>query len=133
MLFCSVGVNFEEAMIPFHYQEEEESEEAVTATSVEESTSKNTGKLTSAKKEVYKTDKPFVSKKEVMTLDHAASKFPSFILSSINNQNKAHMLKEVNNYPRVEKDLYATNTSGYILDLHNLEYSDYIGFAFVYQ
>lgn len=100
-------------------QEEEESEEAVTANSEEESTSKNTGKLTSEKKEAYKIDKPFVSKKEVMTLDQATSKFPSFILPSINNQNEAHILKEVNKYPCVEEDLYAANTSGYILDLDN--------------
>lgn len=52
-----------------------------------------------------------------MTLDQAASKFPSLILPSINNQNKAHILKEVNKYPRVEEDLYVANTSGYILDL----------------
>lgn len=54
-----------------------------------------------------------------MTLDQDASKFPYFILPSINNQNKAHILKEVNKYLRVEEDLYVANTSGYILDLYN--------------
>jgi len=97
---------------------DQEEEEAVTATSAEESTSKHTGKITS-ERETYKTNKPFVSKKEVMTLEQATSKFPSFILPSINNQNKAHILKEVNKYPRVEEDMYAANTSGYILDLDN--------------
>lgn len=42
---------------------DQEEEESVTTTSVEESTSKVTGKLTNEKKEVYKIDKPFISKK----------------------------------------------------------------------
>lgn len=54
-----------------------------------------------------------------MNLDQAASKFPSFILPSISNQNKSHVLKEVPKYPRIEEYLYVANTSGYILDLDN--------------
>jgi len=54
-----------------------------------------------------------------MTLEQAATKFPFFILPSINNQNKTHILKEIAKYPRIEEDLFAANSSGYILDLDN--------------
>lgn len=54
-----------------------------------------------------------------MTLEKVASKFPSFILPSINNQNKAHILKEVSKYPRIKEDPFSANTNGYVLDLDN--------------
>lgn len=54
-----------------------------------------------------------------MTSDQVASKFPSFILPSKNNQNKDHVFKEVSKYLRVEEDFYAANASGYVLDLDN--------------
>ena len=101
--------------------EEEEDKRKTTASSAGEGTSRDTGKLTSETKSTksFKVDKPFESKKEVMTLEKVASRFPSFIFPSINNQNKAHILKDVTKYPRIEEDLFAANTSGYILDLDN--------------
>ena len=53
-------------------------------------------------------------KSEIATLENVASKFPSFILPSIQ---KAHVFKEVHKYPRFEEELFATNSSGYVLDL----------------
>src|SRR5699024_3595699 len=74
-------------------------------------------KIAKGKGNVYKSEKPFSSKNEIMTLEKEASKFMSFILPSIQNQNKAHFVKEISKNPRIEEDLYATNTSGYVLDL----------------
>ena len=53
-------------------------------------------------------------KSEIATLENAATKFPSFILPSLQ---KARVFREVPKYPRVEEDLFATNSSGYVLDL----------------
>ena len=63
------------------------------------------------------TSKPLNFKKpksEIATLENAATKFPSFILPSLQ---KAHVFKEIPIYPRVEEDLFATNSGGYVLDL----------------
>lgn len=97
--------------------EEEEEEKEAAETSVGEGTSRDTGKLTSVSSKNVKTEKPFESKREVISLEQAAIKFPSFILPSIKNQNKAHIMKEAVKYPRIEEDLFASNTSGYVLDL----------------
>ena len=102
-------------------EEDEEDRKEAAQSSAGEGTSIDVGKLTSDTKssKTFKIDKPFESKKEVMTLEQAVAKFPSFIFPSINNQNKAHILKEINKYPRIEEDLFAANSSGYILDLDN--------------
>lgn len=54
------------------------------------------------------------SKAKIVTLENAASKFPSFIMPSIQ---KANFVKEVQKYPRIEEDLFASCCSSYILDL----------------
>ena len=54
-------------------------------------------------------------KSEIATLENAATKFPSFILPSLQ---KAHVFKEIPKYPRIEEDLFATNATGYVLDLN---------------
>lgn len=59
-------------------------------------------------------DKPRKSKSEIVTLENVAAKFPSFILLSIQ---KANFIREIPKHPRIEEKLFATNTSGYILDL----------------
>nr|AXB54821.1 polyprotein [Pinus nigra virus 1] len=104
---------------PNYWDLEEEEEREAAETSAGEGTSRDTGKLTSESSKTFKAEKPFESKKEVMTLEQAAIKFPSFIMPSIKNQNKAHILKETVKYPRIEEDLFASNSSGYILDLDN--------------
>lgn len=53
-------------------EEEEEEKGEVTTTSVEEGNSRDTQKLTNESKS-FKADKPFVSKKQVITLEKAAS------------------------------------------------------------
>ena len=53
-------------------------------------------------------------KSEVATLENFASKFPSFILPSLQ---KAHFFQEIAKYPSVEEDFFATNSSRYVLDL----------------
>lgn len=83
-------------------EEDEDIEGAFIATSAEGSTSKPSSKFSSVKGEGYKADKKFSSKKEIMTLDQETSKFPSLILPSINNQHKAHVLKEVPKYSCIE-------------------------------
>lgn len=53
------------------------------------------------------------NKSEVTTLENAATLFPSFIMPSLQ---KANVFKKPK-YPRVEEDLFPTNSSGYVLDL----------------
>jgi len=51
---------------------------------------------------------------EIATLENAASKFPSFILPSLQ---MAHVFHEALKYRRIEEDLFAANSTGYVLDL----------------
>lgn len=53
------------------------------------------------------------NKSELATLENAATLFPSFIMPSLQ---KANVFTEAK-YPRVEEDLFPTNSSGYVLDL----------------
>ena len=53
------------------------------------------------------------NKSEFATLENAATLFPSSIMPSLQ---KANVFKE-SKYPRVEEDLFPTNSSGYVLDL----------------
>jgi len=55
----------------------------------------------------------YKNKSELATFENAATLFPSFIMPSLQ---KANRYKEPK-YPRVEEDLFAANSSGYILDL----------------
>ena len=78
-------------------------------------------------------EQPRKTKAEIVTLENAASKFPSFILPSIQ---KANFVKEVQKYPRIEEDLFVSNSSGYILDLDkstNLAESIQICIGALYQ
>lgn len=53
------------------------------------------------------------NKSELATLENAATLFPSFIMPSLQ---KANVFTEAK-YPRVEEDLFPSNSSGYVLDL----------------
>lgn len=53
------------------------------------------------------------NKSELATFENAANLFPSFIMPSLQKDNRYKEPK----YPRVEEDLFATNSSGYVLDL----------------
>jgi len=53
------------------------------------------------------------NKGELATSENAATLFPSFIMPSLQ---KANVFKQPK-YPRVEEDLFPTNSSGYVLDL----------------
>jgi len=54
-------------------------------------------------------------KSEIATLENVASKFPFFILPSLQ---KAHVLREAPKYPRIEEDLFVANATRYVLDLY---------------
>ena len=53
------------------------------------------------------------NKSELATFENATTLFPSFIMPSLQ---KSNVFKEPK-YPRVDEDLFATNSSGYVLDL----------------
>jgi len=62
----------------------------------------------------YVSEKPRKPKAEIVTLENTASKFPYFIMPSIQKEN---FVKEVQKYPSIEENLFASNSSGYILNL----------------
>lgn len=63
------------------------------------------------------------SKKGDLKLEDAAKKFPSFIRPSLN---KALVFHSIPKYPKVEEDLMASNSNGYILELDHTNNPEYL-------
>ena len=101
-----------------NYWEFEEIEDSAIESSAQ-ATAKGKDKPSSSTKNIFsekslESAQIHKSKSELATLEDAAKKFPSFILPSLQ---KAHFVREQTKYPRIEEDLFATSSTGYVLDL----------------
>lgn len=97
--------------IPSRWETSESQEEAETSG---REVAESSNSQISTKKDIPKFSSLFKNKSDLATIENAATLFPSFIMPSLQKANQNKDPK----YPRVEEDLFHTNSSGYVLDLN---------------